>query len=122
MRKNNLSFKRMQHILAFLDREGWPNPNYNFDIELVDILSGFMSSVLKDDFDMESVMGEGKKFNEVDLETAIKVDSDGMPTCRDCFEYETLMSFYSDDDNTEFKEWWDKKGAYFFNEWLKRNE
>jgi hypothetical protein len=61
-------------------------------------------------------------FKRVSLETKLRANSDGMPVIRDCFEHETLMSFFDDDGNYAFNEWWGSEGSALFNEWVKNND
>ena len=61
---------------------------------------------------------EGKAFERVTLDNVLRADADGMPVFRECFEHETLMSFYDDDGNYQFKKWWEAKGKYRFQDWL----
>jgi hypothetical protein len=62
------------------------------------------------------------KFNRVDLEHVLRANSDDMPIFRKCFEHETLMSFYDDDGNEAFNQWWKNEGSELFYEYLKNNE
>lgn len=57
------------------------------------------------------------KFTRVDLEDVLRADCDGMPVFRECFEHETLMSFYDDAGNYAFQEWWNEAGSELFAEW-----
>lgn len=63
-----------------------------------------------------------KPFNRVNLERQLRADSDGMPVFRNCFVHETLMSFYDDDGNKAFVEWWNGVGSIQFNDWLKESD
>ena len=66
--------------------------------------------------------GERIPFTRVDLEDVLRAYADGMPIFRKCFEHETLMSFYDDDGNYQFREWWEVEGRYLFNNWLNQQE
>ena len=59
-------------------------------------------------------LGECEPFERVSLENVLRADADGMPVFRECFEHETLMSFYDDDGNKKFIEWWEVEGKYLF--------
>lgn len=63
-----------------------------------------------------------KKFIRVELEDELRSDTDKMPVFRRCFEHETLMSFYDDDGNYAFREWWDEVGSNHFLNWMLQNE
>jgi hypothetical protein len=63
-----------------------------------------------------------EKFKRVALERKLRADSDGMPVFRDCFEHETLLSFFDDGGNYAFNEWWEKEGSKQFNEWVLKND
>lgn len=122
MKNEDLIFKRLTYILRFLNKTGWPEQYHNFDVNLANTLNTYVSNIIKGDEELIPLFGIDGKYTEVSLESQIRSDADGLPVIRDCMEFETLMSFNDDDDNIAFREWWDKKGAYFFNEWLKRNE
>ena len=62
-----------------------------------------------------------KKFERVTLDNKLRAKTDGMPVFRDCMDNETLMSFFDDDSNYAFIEYWNDKGAEQFNEWLKKS-
>jgi hypothetical protein len=55
-----------------------------------------------------------KKFERVTLHNKLRAKTDGMAN-------ETLMSFFDDDSNFAFVEYWKDKGAEQFNEWLKKS-
>lgn len=61
-------------------------------------------------------------FKRVSLETKLRANTDGMPVFRDCYEHETLMSFFDDDGNYAFNEWWSEEGSELFNKWVKKND
>lgn len=57
------------------------------------------------------------KFDRVELATELRSNSDGCPVFRKCHEHETLMSFYDDDGNYAFVEWWHEIGSQLFNQY-----
>ena len=61
-----------------------------------------------------------KPFTRVKLSDKLTADTDGM--LRNCFEHETLMSFYDDSDNRAFNDWWNQIGSKLFNYWYGENE
>ena len=62
-----------------------------------------------------------KKFTRVSLDDELRADADGMPVFRKCFQHETLMSFYDDSGNENFREWWEKEGSILFQKWINKN-
>jgi len=62
------------------------------------------------------------KFTRVTLDRELRSNSDGMPVFRNCFEHETLMSFWDDDGNYAFQEWWNEEGATQFMNYCKSKE
>lgn len=108
-----------QKITDFLDSTGWPNPDYNHDVDVIACIKDFCLYLLSEEEHVEFLI---EKFSDVDLSRDIKADADGCPLIRKCFEFETLMSFHDDDDNVAFNEWWHQKGTYLFNLWLKNNK
>jgi hypothetical protein len=36
-------------------------------------------------------------------------------------EHEVLLSFFNDDDATNFRIWWELQGSYKFAQWLEKN-
>jgi hypothetical protein len=64
---------------------------------------------------------KNKKFERVVLDNKLRANTDGMPVFRECMDNETLMSFFDDEGNYAFNEYWSNLGAEHFNEWLKNS-